>query len=121
MFVGEVARGWGLVFVLPLFCWTLVEGSRLLTDGFCGYQSDGCAAGVVSAKISSGRRMCESVLCGFETKDMQDTIWPHSVVSVLWTFDFALSGTSPNSKAAVVRARVNGPISWEQVRTKTCD
>lgn len=55
--------------------------------------------------------MCESVLCGFETKDLQDTIWPHLVVSGLWEFGFALSETSPNSNDAVVRARVNGSIS----------
>lgn len=67
-------------------------------------QSDGCAAGVGEYKNSSGRRMCESVLCGIETKDLQDTIWPHLVVSVLWKFSFALSEASPNSKAAVVRA-----------------
>ena len=42
-----------------------------------------CAAGVVSTRNSSGRRMGESVLCGFITKDLQDTIWPHLVVSVL--------------------------------------
>lgn len=43
----------------------------------------------------SGRRTGESVLCGFETKDLPDMIWPHLVVSVLV---FALFETSPSQQ-----------------------
>jgi hypothetical protein len=40
--------------------------------------------GQMSTKaILTDRQMGESVSCAFETKDLQDTIWPHLVVSVL--------------------------------------
>ena len=59
--------------------------------------------------------------CGFETKDLQDSIWPHLVVSVLWKFRFALFETSPGSQAAVVKAGVDDSIGNEQVGTQTCN
>ena len=65
--------------------------------------------------------MGEWVWYGFGTKDLQDSIWPHLVVSVLWKFRFALFETSPSSQVAIVRACVEDSIGNEQVRTKTCN
>lgn len=80
-----------------------------------------CAAGVVSTRNSSGRRMGESVSCGLKQRSCKTHNGRIRLCQYFGKFGFALSETSPNSRAAVVRACVNGPISWEQVRTKTYD
>ena len=69
-----------------------------------------CAAGVVSTRNSSDRRMGESVSCGLKQRTCETRYGRFRLCQYFGKFEFALFGMSLNSKAAIVRACVNGSI-----------